>query len=398
MCASLPGWVRELIPIIGLLTLVTTGSMAADLTPFNQAVKRNDFAAAASAAKDIWPTYDRSSPQTAAVAREFGAASYLAGDYTEARKFARFLVDEGAHLVPADERPLAARVLLEASELKLKPSGKQRRKLFDALDASSQATDIDTITLLASRLLVKYDAESSNWRDTEQSAHMAANLVSKRGDELLHVRRNMEVTAIAARYITERSTDSLAAMMDLHDAIVVDAQRLPLGATQSSLASLQYQTTTWTTAMLDYFHSLLNRVGTSRAAQFMYSAPDPKTVARLEERDLKILKPDRVVSEEHEPQPTALCAGKVKVVQEPEYPSNANFRGLAGAVLLTIDIAPDGEAKNVQVLAAVPADVFSESAIKAYAGSRFEPSPDQDLSHCRIERSGQKIMLRFRLS
>lgn len=44
------------------------------------------------------------------------------------------------------------------------------------------------------------------------------------------------------------------------------------------------------------------------------------------------------------------------------------------------------------------ADVFSESATKAYASSRFEPSPGQDLSRCRIERSGHKFMLRFRLS
>lgn len=390
------GWLRGFLLAAGLSWIVAS-SASTDLTAFNQAVNRNDFAAAAAAAKEIWPTYDRNSPKTAAVAREFGMAAYVAGDYEAARKFARFLVAEGARLVPADNRPLTARVLLEASDLQLDPGRKQRRKLFEALDAHRQAEDADTIAMLAAGALVRYDIGNYAWRDAEKSAGVAADLASKRGDTLLNVRRNMEVTAIAARYLAERSTDSLTAMSDLHDAIVADAERLPSGVIRSSLMSLQYQTSTWTTAMLDYFRSLLSVTGNSLAAQFEYRLPDPRTLDLLERRELRSIAPARTASEGHELPPAPLCNGSMKAERQPVYPSNASYRGLAGAVLLSIDIAPNGEAKDVQVLAAVPADVFSQAAVKAFSNSRFDPSADQDLSRCRVERSDYQVMLRFRL-
>src|SRR6185503_11214122 len=74
----------------------------ADMKAFNAAVKAGDYKTAAAEAKATWPTWNKSDPDTATVAREFGFVSYVAGDFAAAREYGAFLKEQGATLSKPD--------------------------------------------------------------------------------------------------------------------------------------------------------------------------------------------------------------------------------------------------------------------------------------------------------
>src|SRR4029077_4732879 len=91
----------------------------ADMKAYNAAVKAGDYKAAAEEAKSVWPSWDKSQPETATVAREFGFAALIAGDNSSARDFGRFLTEKGASLPTPDDQPLVSAVLFRSADYKI---------------------------------------------------------------------------------------------------------------------------------------------------------------------------------------------------------------------------------------------------------------------------------------
>src|SRR5689334_1369714 len=80
---------RIWIAAIGLAVLAVLPA-SADIKTFNEKVGARDFKAAAAEAAATWPTLDKSRKDIAIIAREFGFAAYMAGDFSAARTFAEF--------------------------------------------------------------------------------------------------------------------------------------------------------------------------------------------------------------------------------------------------------------------------------------------------------------------
>src|SRR5262249_37719222 len=137
---------------------------------YNAAVKAGDYKAAAVEAKGIWPTFDKTAQNTAEVAREFGFASYVAGDYAQAREFGQFLKDKGASLPKPDDEPASSGVLLAAADYKLDAKPAAREALFAALTARAAQPGTDNITLMAAESLYLGDWAAANFLKVEKSA------------------------------------------------------------------------------------------------------------------------------------------------------------------------------------------------------------------------------------
>ena len=102
--------------IVASLAILAAAPAFADIKAYNAAVKAGDYKAAAAEAKSVWATFDKTSPDTAGVAREFGFSSYVAGDYAAAHDFGQFLKDNGSTLPTPDDQPTVSAVLLAAAK------------------------------------------------------------------------------------------------------------------------------------------------------------------------------------------------------------------------------------------------------------------------------------------
>ena len=78
--------------LIAILAVAAFGvSMAhADIAAFNNRDEAGDFKAASSEAAATWPTLDKNRDDIEVIAREFGFAAYMAGDYPAALNLAEF--------------------------------------------------------------------------------------------------------------------------------------------------------------------------------------------------------------------------------------------------------------------------------------------------------------------
>lgn len=78
----------------------------------------------------------------------------------------------------------------------------------------------------------------------------------------------------------------------------------------------------------------------------------------------------------------------------PEYPAEAHFRGLTGAVDLVLYIDEAGQIRDITVERAEPPGFFEEAAIKAFRTARFSPA----LKNGRAVKSRKNIRVSFDLT
>ena len=79
----------------------------------------------------------------------------------------------------------------------------------------------------------------------------------------------------------------------------------------------------------------------------------------------------------------------------PDYPQRALSRGLEAWVQVQFTITPAGTVKDAIVVAAEPADVFNEAALKAIERWRYNPKVENGAS---VERVGVQTRIVFQLS
>ncbi len=67
----------------------------------------------------------------------------------------------------------------------------------------------------------------------------------------------------------------------------------------------------------------------------------------------------------------------------PDYPKSAFRNGRQGWTIIRLDVAADGETRNVRVERSVPSGTFDKASIEAVEAWQFRP-PAASLSDCRI--------------
>jgi hypothetical protein len=361
---------------LATVLILATPSFA-DMKSFNAAVKAGDYKTAAAEAKTVWASWDKTRDDTATVAREFGFAAYVAGDYAAARDFGQFLKDSGAGLAKPDDQPATSAVLLAAANYRLAANDATRQALVAALKAREAAPGLDNVSVLASESLYRADWANTAWDKAVESAGLAMRLLGRGGAQLAHRAMEARATAAAAGFLFGRDRNDYEQLADAHDAIIdaIDAATDP--NKRAALVPLKFQTEAWTLAVHSFFDSS-EKIGSNIRKDLKW-------------RELKVAKAPLLEADDSTwPRCTKVDVGRL------QYPGSAMFSGLSGAVIMSLSFNGRGELSEWRVLGAVPERHFAEAIEKAAPNFRLSRD-NKDPVGCRLEVKNLVFRFIFRI-
>lgn len=341
-----------------IAALLIVAPASADIKSFNAAVTAGNYKQAAIEAKAVWAGWDRQRPDTALIAREFGYVSYVAGDYAAARDFGQFLKDAGPTLSTPDDQPLASAILLAAANFRLNQDDKTRAELFNVLKKRQDLPEVERLTVLAAEALYSTDWKSGNYRNTVESAEVAATLLARGGNTL--TARTLQARSFGAisNFMSGRHASDFTRIADVHDAVVDALDASSSASVRTQLRDLKFILQAWAYSVEAYFAS---------AEQIGSNIPK-----RVRDRELK--EPAQELFAESTPREqrcsTEFDKGRIK------YPESALYRGLIGTVILKIDVDHQGRITNPSVLASVPVAGFADEILKSIHTAKFSPDKE----------------------
>jgi len=363
---------------IACAAAVVAGAALADIAGFNAAVKAGDYKTAAVEAKSAWAAWDRSDPDTALIAREFGFVSYMAGDYAAARDFGEFLRNEGARLTKPDDQPATSGVLLAAANFRLGANDGTRKALRDAVKAREAAPGLDTMSLLAAEALYKSDWGAGRWSEASDSGLTAYNIIARGGEVLAPRALEARASGAAAGFLAGADQKDYERIMDTHDAIVVAIDGAKDPRRRETLVNLSFNMRAWGLATFQYFDS---------AEQVRSNIP-----IKVKWRDFT--HPQYSYFQTASPPAGDYC--KVDINERAIiYPQSNAFRGIIGAVIVKMDVAEDGKVTAIDPLAAVPAQHFVEAVVDAQP--RLKVSKTGGPPGCVVARKDWIMSFTFRI-
>lgn len=356
------------------------GAALADIGAFNAAVKSGNYKAAAAEAKGVWANWNPSDPDTATVAREFGFASYVAGDYAGARDYGQFLKDKGTTLSKPDDQPATSRVLLAAASFRLTANDATRKELFESLQAREAAPGLDSMSMLAAEALYKADWAAGRWRDAGASGMSAYRILSRGGETLAPRALEARTTGAAGDFLGQRDKTDYDNMIDTHDAIIdaIDAAKDP--KRRQALVMLSFTAQAWGLSIYSFFDSV-QQTGSSI----------PIKVKAREMRNPQF----GYFASGGAPFEGVACDIEVNG-RAFKYPQSAAYNGMVGTVLVRFDIDAEGRVTDAETLAAVPARHFSDAVMDAVPKLRFTRTSDSP-ADCTIARKNHVFTLMFRI-
>lgn len=358
------------------VAVVGAGLAFGDIKGFNAAVQAGDYRKAAAEAKTAWPAWDKSDPDTAIVAREFGFASYVAGDFAAAREYGIFLRDNGKTLPTPDDQPVSSAVLLAAAEFRLGANDTTRAALLNALKAREGQTGIDNLSVLAAEALYKFDWSKSDWAKASETGDLAWRLLDRAGIQLALRALDARAAGAAAGFLGGPDKDDYDRIVDTHDAVIaaIDAAD---PARRIAFAPLKYQLEAWAISTALYFKA---------ADQIGSNIP-----IRVKERKLKI--PAQPIFAEESTE--KVCKGDPQW-PDMQYPQAAAYRGMIGTVVLRIEIDAQGRPVSSETLAAVPARHFAKTVEEAVPKMTLRRAKD-DPPGCTLAQKSMITYFTFRM-
>jgi hypothetical protein len=367
--------IRLLCAFVGIVCVGLVAIPAfADIKAFNAAIKAGDYKAAATEAKSTWASWDKSDPDTATVAREFGFAAYVAGDYATAREFGQFLKDNGSVLPTPDDQPVLSAVLLTAAEFRL-DSGK-RQPLVDALKSREAIAGLDMQSALAAEALYHGDWASGKWGAADDSAALADRLLSRGGTQLIVRALEARATAAVAGFMSGRNKQDYARIVTAHND-VVDALDKTLDPRQrKSLIPLKFRLEAWASSVASYF-SATQQTG---------------SLISKNVRPLELKSTERPLFDEAFTGPDS-CEGDMNIGSL-RYPLAAEFRGMVGTVIMRYDSDAQGRITKHEILAAVPVAQFAAEVDKAADSFQLKRAPT-DKPGCTLANASRIVRLLF---
>ncbi len=369
------------------------GAANAGVEAFNAAVARGDLGAATDAAVAAWPTVAGDTVNAPRLAREFGFAAYRAGRMEVAQRFAGFLAGPTGEPPTFDDEPAMSRVLVQLVAWKSQPDAGGSTALLDTLDARVAAdATADAISMQAARELLSDAWGRGAWRDADRAAGLLARLAGRAGAASLPLQRQAEIRQIAARFMDDRSVRQSDAMADLHERIVTDIERAGDPASCDRLQSIRYQAVAWISAINAYLASD-SQSGPKVTRTPADTAQRPPSLPRelREPRTADLQGPSAVPA-------LPRCRGGMNRVPKLQYPRDERYRGIVGAVVVSVALDEDGKVQQSRVLASVPGDAFDSNVLQAVRQWRFVVAEDEDRTRCRVADDAYILNVVFWLS
>jgi hypothetical protein len=313
---------------------------------FNAAVKAGDAKTAAAEAKATWPTFDKASPDTATVAREFGFWSYTAGEYAAARDYALYLKDNAATLSKPDDQPTTTAILFAVSSFRLDANDANRQALLDALKTREAAPGIDNMTVLAAEALYKADAAKAAWARATETAGLAGRLLGRGGEILAPRALEARGLSAASGFLQKQDVGDYDALVDAHDAVVDAIDAATDARKRATLIKLKFQLQAWTNTVARHFDTA-RRTGTIMPT-------------KVKNRNLKEMKFSPFAAA---PDAANYCRGDLDSAAI-AYPGSGVFNEMVGTVIMKHDFDADGRVLKSELLGAAPAPFFADAIIK----------------------------------
>jgi TonB family protein len=371
--------VKSGVLALGLCGWLLAAPAFADIKSFNVAMKAKDYAKAAAEAAATWPTLDKSREDLAVIAREFGFAAYLSGDFAAARMFGEAAVLSGA--AEEAELRLGSETLFRLAEHKLAPSEATRDKVYAALSTRATLPSVDLVSYFAADTITAYDFLRGDWKDAIASASTGSTLSANGGALYLVQHYRFDLFGAVARYMVDKQRPAYDELGKLKVRIVDSINAAATDDDADPLTSLYWDTHAWHTSLgthLSGRRKLDESPGSWTHESRMRSAGD---------RAVRLLD----LGAEDKP-----CQVKVDVRRPLQYPSSALYKGLLGTVILRVDLDAEGKALNPEILGAVPDKVFGDAVLKGLKDLRHLPGEKWG-SDCRLERTGRVITFTFTL-
>jgi hypothetical protein len=343
---------RTTLAALAALALGLGAPAWADIRAFNEAVEAGDYGGAVLAAAETWPAVDRSSPDAAGIAREFGWIAMLAEEPSAALVYARFLVEEGPRLAHPDPSPAVSRVLLDWASLDAAVSPLARSQLLASLNARGAITGRDLISVRAAQALHIEAWRAGDWAQAGTAAELGLRFLDEIGvsqsPARFQLRRGMAVSA----FMRAKSPEAYNAVYDvaeeIHDLIIAT----PEGAIRDRLASEYFAATGWG----DVMYSAL---GTRQR-----STPDRRLTAGANRRS---------IAELLYPAPGDMSLPRCRVTlarnfRQPGFPFNARFKDFGGVAVYALSVEPGGLFSEPRLLVSAPHDGMA-AAVEDVIGS-----------------------------
>ena len=372
--------------VVALWVLVVQSPAVAGIAEFNAAVQKKDFKAAAAEATVVWESYDKSDPAAPAVAREFAFVSYLAGDFSAAKKIIDDLVESDSAMSTRDEQASLSRVLADLIALRLDKGTRQRNQLMESLKIRIATAGFDNMTLIAAEFLYGEDWSQGRWSDASASSALAVQLCGLQGRNLIVHKRRAELIRVASGFLVNRDGKMYDQMVDLHDAIVIDVDSMQDSGQREKLIRLKWVAHAWANSIVALFQSYYSQTGSQINTEIKPRALRQSEYGHFYEfskTEITGIKDFRPLCD------VTFDNGKLR------YPHSEEFRGTVGSVIVKMNFDEKGKGSEATLLAVVPTSHFAENVLKAAPSFRLKPKRGQDLDKCRLGRNDVIVPIIF---
>jgi TonB family protein len=368
--------VKRLAVAAAVLTALCLPALA-DIRSFNAAMEKRDYKAAASAAASAWPGLDKSRADIAIIAREFGFAAYVAGDFAAARTYGEAAYRGSVAAGEAPDLQASSEVLLRLAAYRLDSSDGTRDQLYAALERRSAQGGLDLVSYLGADAVVTHDFAREYWKSAVSSAALGEKLTLAGGAAYLARANEFALLNTVAAYMDEPRMASIRDLSILRSKILVAINLAASDAGAADLVSVYWDLMAWRDTMRLHMQ-----------ARGDYKVSDESGSAMLSGRALRLL--GAVV-------PPNGCPS-LELKEKPNiYPQSAQGQGLVASVIARFDIGADGRIQKAELLAAVPAKHFGDAVLSAQDRYQFGPGKGSPAG-CSLARTGMIFTFNFRVT
>ena len=362
--------------VLGFAAALLVGASAhADIRSFNAAMNAGDFKTAAAEAVSTWPTLDASRDDLAIIAREFGFAAYMAGDFAAARTFGEAAIASGAALGEDESDRAVSDVLRDVAIHKLSPSAATRDQLVRSLQVRVTLPANDLISYVAADVVTTYDFARGAWPEAEASAVLGLQLSEAGGPDYLDYVFRYDLLGNVAEYMRTQEVNVYDQLVSLRRKARAAINAASSDESAEPFADIYWQTRAWANAIGS--HLVGNRKMKWPEAPESTEQPGDRAPRLLGDRD-----------------PEAVCRSHVYMRREIPYPKSAIYSGFHGTVMLRVDVDAAGVVSNSEVLASVPDKRFADAVMGSVWNIRYRRYVDAPPT-CSLAQTGRVITFVF---
>jgi hypothetical protein len=323
-----------------IAALVLAAPASADIKAFNAAAKAGDYKAAAAAAAEMWPAMDKTAPDIALTAREFGWIAMLAGDPRAAQVYSGFLVDSPPAAAPQEYVHVVARVLHAWADFTAAPTRETRYALARMLEERAAIHATDLISLRAAQALFQDDWSKGRWREAAASGLTGVVLLRDYGKTLADAGFRFEMGAIAATFANRPRAEAANQMRALSERVLAEALAAADPALKERLTRVYFNSNAWA--------HVAERMVAQEDRRFQ-PAPKSETARRAQ----KLLTPAP-----GDPALPECSITREASTRTPRYPSGPQFNGWAGFATYRLAVADGGRFSEIKLMGTAPHSDF----------------------------------------